>query len=274
MDKKIIKPYSEAKRNTLSKEEFLLIERDFHDRYAEGLNWNENISETLSYERDEYGVPVEDYFRKMLGDVKGKKILDIGSGHGNTALNLAVKGAIVTSIDIAPKLIEGCKHRAQINKLDVDFRVMNACELEFADNTFDIILGFRTIHHLPNLEQFYKEAQRCLKKGGFLLVVEPQKYNPFVEIGRRFIKNDEDSRTPTEHPIVPKDIRLLKRIFGNIEKREFEFLKAGSLFFKLIRMNFLYKLAMKTFTVVDNVLWYIPFLRPMYWQVVIKAIKQ
>lgn len=274
MTKKTVKPYTEAERSTLSREEFLLIEREFHDKYAEGLDWNEHITDALSYERDEYGLAVEKYFKKLLGDVKDKKILDIGSGHGNTALNLARMGARVTSIDIAPKLIEGCKHRAILHNLEIDFRVMDACELNFDEETFDIILGFRTIHHLPNLKQFYFAAHRCLKKGGYLLVVEPQKYNPFVEFGRRFIKNKEDSRTPTEHPIVPADIRLLKRIFGNLEKKEFEFFKAAALFFKMVKIQALYKISLKTFTVVDNILWYIPFLRPLYWQVVMKAIKK
>lgn len=223
MQQKIVKPYSEKERNNLGNEEYLKIEREFHDKYSEHLNWSAPVNDNYSYDRNEFGKPVEDYYKQKLGNVKGKKILDIGSGYGNTALNLAKQGAIVYSIDIAPKLIEGCKERAKLNNLNVDFRVMDACNLEYSDETFDIITGFRVIHHLPDLKKFYTESYRCLKKGGFLLIVEPQKNNPFVEFGRRFIKNKEDSRTPTEHPLISKDIKDLKQIFGNLEEKQFEF---------------------------------------------------
>src|SRR5687767_6411479 len=107
--KKIVKPYSEKERSVLDKAAFLKIEADFHDSYSEGLNWDEPIAEHYSYDREDalYGKEVEECFINMLGEIVGKKILDIGSGHGNTALKLAQRGGIVTSIDISPKLIQG-----------------------------------------------------------------------------------------------------------------------------------------------------------------------
>ena len=271
--KKIVLPYSESKRNSLSNDEYLQIEREFHDNYADGLNWEEKVTQNMSYDRGDYGTETEDFFVRLLGDVKGKRVLDIGSGHGNMALNLALQGGNVSSIDIAPKLIEGCKYRAGKNNLEVDFRVMDACNIQYPENTFDIVVGFRTVHHLPDLNKFCGDALKCLKKGGYLLLVEPQKYNPFVEFGRYFIKNKEDSRTPTEHPIVPKDLRLIKKMFGNMEKKEFEFLKPASLFFSLVKIKPLFIGAVRILGGLDKGLWYIPFLRPLYWQVVIKAYK-
>jgi len=253
---------------------FLEIERNFHDSYAKTLDWNEGVSEFMSYGKGKL-PPVEIHFRQLLGDVNGKRILDIGSGHGNCALNLAKRGAIVTSIDISPELIDGCKRRAANNGLSVDFRVMNACELQFSEETFDSIVGFRTAHHLPDLKQFCLEAYRVLKKGGFIILVEPQKYNPFVEFGRRFIRNKETDRTPTEHPLVSKDIHLLKNIFGNLEKKEFHFLDVSSEFFKvIINLPLVYCISTRLLKFFDDVLWHIPFLRPLYWDVVLKATKK
>jgi SAM-dependent methyltransferase len=153
-----------------------------------------------------------------------------------------MRGAEVTSIDIAPRLIEGCRYRSTKHSIPIDFRVIN--------------------------------ARRCLKQGGFLLLVEPQKYNPFVEVGRYFIKNKEDSRTPTEHPIVPKDIRLIKRTFGNLEKKEFELFKPMALAFEMLKWPGIYKVLVRAFTVTDHTFWYLPFFRPLYWQVVMKAVKE
>jgi SAM-dependent methyltransferase len=274
MAKKIVLPYSEKKRNGLPRDEYLSIERDFHDQLATKFDWDEPVHSNLSYDRGDYGMETEAYFDKLLGDVKGKKVLDIGSGYGNTALNLALRGAEVSSIDIAPKLIEGCQYRAKKNNLNIDFQVMDASNITYPENYFDIIVGFRTIHHLPDLNKFCTGAHKSLKVGGFLLLVEPQKHNPFVEFGRYFIKNDEHSRTPTEHPIVSKDIKLIREIFGNLEKKEFEFLKPASLVFSSLKLNTIAKFSAKTLGTFDRGLVHIPFLRPLYWQVVIKSIKQ
>ena len=97
MQQKIVKPFSEKERNSFDKDEYLKIEQEFHDKHAEQYNWSQPLNDDLSYDRDEFGKPVEDYYKRLLGNVKGKKI-DIGSDYGNTALNLAKQGAIVCSI--------------------------------------------------------------------------------------------------------------------------------------------------------------------------------
>lgn len=258
----------------MDEKRFLEIERTFHDRYSATLDWNEPISDFMSYEQADV-PPVEKYFQQILGNIEGKRLLDIGSGHGNCALNLARKGAIVISIDISPNLISGCKKRAAVNKLCVDFHVMDACKLEFGDETFDLIVAFRTIHHLPDIHHFYLEAHRVLKRKGVIILVEPQKYNPFVEFGRRFIRNKETDRTPTEHPFVPSDIHLFYKVFDDVEKREFEFLVVSCEVFRaIINLPSVYRLLSKALTFMDNILWHIPILRPLYWQVVLKATKE
>jgi 2-polyprenyl-3-methyl-5-hydroxy-6-metoxy-1,4-benzoquinol methylase len=261
---------------TLDHKEFLKIEKEYHDNYAKKLDWDQPLEERLSYETEGAGFSaIEERFLKMLGNVKNKKILDIGSGFGNAALNLAQKGAIVTSIDISPKLIEGCKYRAQKNGLEVDFQLMDAQNLKFEDNSFDIILGYRTIHHLQDIETFLIHANRCLKPSGFILLVEPQRLNPFVEFGRVFIRNSyEDHRTPTEHPLMPKDIRLMKKVFGNMEKYEFIFLSTVCQAFNMLGYKKIFRITDKLFTSIDALLWYVPFLRPLYWQVLVKCYKK
>lgn len=262
-------------RNNLDCKDYLKIERDFHDNYSNGLDWDKPLNEFFSYEDDGIdSIEIEKCFNKQLGIVKDKKILDIGSGFGNAAFNLAIRGATVTSIDISPELIKGCNYRANKNGLTVNFQLMDAGNLKFEDNCFDVILGFRTIHHLQNIEEFFLKALRCLKPGGFILLIEPQKFNPFVEIGRKFIKNDEKDRTPTEHPLVPRDIKILKKTFGNLEKHEFIFLSAAGRVFQLLGLKKIYKISTFVLSFLDNLLWYIPILRPLYWQVMLKSYKK
>ena len=132
---------SEKKRNMLSRKDYLNVERDFHDKYSKRLDWDSPIKDSFSYEDDSIdSEKIQSYFELKLGNVKGKRILDVGSGFGNSSFNLAKRGAVVTSIDISPKLIEGCRYRAYKNGFVINFQVMDACNLQFEDNCFDIIL--------------------------------------------------------------------------------------------------------------------------------------
>jgi ubiquinone/menaquinone biosynthesis C-methylase UbiE len=260
----------ESKNSGKQWDAFLATERAFHDDYAKRLDWSHPVTETLSYEFD-YEDKAEEYFRSLLGDVNQKAILDIGSGHGNCALSLAKRGAHVTSIDISPELIEGCRKRAAANGLVAQFMVMNACALEFADTSFDIVIAARTVHHLPDIAEFCREAYRVLKPGGILLFMEPQKYNPFVEIGRNFVKRGPEWRTATEHPLVPSDLHLVKTVFGDMETKEFEFLTSACLAFMTLGMGRVASAAMKLMRPLDNLIRNVPMFRPLYWQVVVIA---
>jgi len=101
-------------------------------------------------------------FKKMIGNVKGKKILDVGCGRGDLSLYLAQQGANVIGIDLSNNHIDLCKTRANDLNLKVNFMVMNAQVPDFEDNVFDIIVGSRIIHHLPDIELFTRECKRLL----------------------------------------------------------------------------------------------------------------
>ena len=97
---------------------------------------------------------------------EGKKILDIGCGAGRTTYSFNEKGYDVIGIDYAPAMIEKAKELHP----NIDFRVMNACALDFEDETFDHVYfsfnGIDHIHPFPKRVDCLKEIYRVLKKGG------------------------------------------------------------------------------------------------------------
>ncbi len=99
-------------------------------------------------------------FKKMIGNVKSKKVLDVGCGRGDLSLYLAQQGANVIGIDLSNNYIDLCKTRANNLNLKVNFIVMNAQVPDFEDNVFDIIVGSRIIHHLPDIKLFTRECKR------------------------------------------------------------------------------------------------------------------
>jgi len=102
---------------------------------------------------------------KLLGEVKGKVILDIGCGFGDHISRLSKKGAKkLTGFDASKKLIEFAKNQ-DIPNAEFYVGSINR-KLKFRNGTFDIVFSSLAVHYVKNLNQLYSEASRVLKKGG------------------------------------------------------------------------------------------------------------
>lgn len=119
---------------------------------------------------------------RLLGDVRGKDLLDYGSGMGEESVYFARLGARVKAIDISAKGVDLTRQRAAVNGLAhyVDARVMDAQHTDFADNSFDLAHGLGILHHVT-LEAGLTEIHRVLKPGGVGVFLEPLGNSRFVE---------------------------------------------------------------------------------------------
>lgn len=211
-------------------------------------------------------------FKKMIGNVKSKKILDVGCGRGDLSLYLAQQGANVIGIDLSNNHIDLCKTRANNLNLKVNFMVMNAQVPDFEDNVFDIIVGSRIIHHLPDIELFTRECKRLLRKKGFITFIEPLKKNPIVELNRKIFAPKK--RTKHEHPLFIKDVMIAQKIFGNMEHSEFFILSPFARVIQRFMKNpNIFRVAYKFLNFIEKPLYKINFLRQFHWQIVFKSVK-
>lgn len=101
---------------------------------------------------------------------KGDKILEIGCGVGMDSLEYAKGGAFVYGIDITKSAIKLTKERFKLNNLKGNFKVMNAENLTFKDDTFDFVYSFGVLHHTPNIEKAINEIGRVLKQEGTAII--------------------------------------------------------------------------------------------------------
>jgi ubiquinone/menaquinone biosynthesis C-methylase UbiE len=101
----------------------------------------------------------------------GKRLLEIGCGTGTDLLQFARGGAIVTGVDLSPRSIEIAKRRFEAYGLHGEFAVVDAEQLSFPDENFDVVYSFGVVHHTPDTERAISEVRRVLKPGGEAIVM-------------------------------------------------------------------------------------------------------
>ena len=99
--------------------------------------------------------------------------LDIGTGNGYTSFTLAKHFNEVHSIDSDLKCIKAAEDKKSKNKItNVQFSQMDAHELKFQDEFFDVVTCRAAIHHFDNPNAVLKEVKRVLRKNGFFVIMD------------------------------------------------------------------------------------------------------
>lgn len=110
----------------------------------------------------------------LLGELAGKKVLDVGAGTGRLATQLQRLGAQVTALDVSEQMLSVLKR-----KNSAIYTVVGSAEsLPFAAGAFDIVVAAFLIVHLRGPAVFFTEAYRVLKDGGGLLVTNINQRRP------------------------------------------------------------------------------------------------
>jgi tocopherol O-methyltransferase len=101
------------------------------------------------------------------------KIIDIGCGIGGSSLYLADKlqGEVV-GITLSPLQANRAQERAAAAKLSdrATFKVANALDIPYPDNTFDLVWTLESGEHMPDKEKFLRECYRVMKPGGQIIM--------------------------------------------------------------------------------------------------------
>jgi ubiquinone/menaquinone biosynthesis C-methylase UbiE len=118
---------------------------------------------------------VKEHILEMLDLKPGAQVLDVGSGTGDDAREIAglvaASGQIV-GIDASDALIAESRKRAAGSGLPVDFRLGDVRNLEFPDATFDRIRTDRVQMFVPEIETALAEMVRVLRTGGRVVASE------------------------------------------------------------------------------------------------------
>jgi ubiquinone/menaquinone biosynthesis C-methylase UbiE len=161
---------------------------------------------------ERYRAPAEtaifplEYAFHLLGDVRGKTILEYGCGDGENTVVLANRGAHIIALDISAELLEVARKRLEVNRCEaVQLVIGSAHTLPLPDESVDIIFGMAILHHLE-LELAAREVLRVLKKGGRAIFEEPTRNSKVVTKLRRLFPQRADV-SPFERPLTSRELQ-------------------------------------------------------------------
>jgi ubiquinone/menaquinone biosynthesis C-methylase UbiE len=195
----------------MEEQDLFAKERLFHDEWAASIDID--------------GILVKDYFEvctapenrfilRHLGNVSGKKLLDLGCGAGENSVYFAKQGADCIASDYSAGMVEVALQLAKKNGVNITGATVNAMALDFADNTFDIVYASNLLHHLPNPNICIHEMHRVLKPGGKACFWDPLRHNPVINIYRRMATA---VRTEDETPLHINTVKFVQETFSNTE---------------------------------------------------------
>jgi SAM-dependent methyltransferase len=153
-----------------------------------------------------------------MGNLRGKRLLDIGAGLGESSVYFALQGAQVTMTDISPGMVQTGRELARRYGVEVEGIVSEAEDLGVAAETFDFVYIANTIHHVRGRDALFQKIHRALKPGGFFFSYDPLAYNPAINVYRRMAT---EVRTEDEAPLTRADLQLARKYFPGVQHREF-----------------------------------------------------
>ncbi len=193
----------------------LASERDFHDSWAA----REEVSEIdVRAAAEACTAPEMRYIASRLGDLRGKRLLDVGCGLGEASVYFALRGADVTALDLSAGMLDVTRRLAEANGVSVTPHLASAEDLRLpADQRFDVIYAGNLLHHV-DVDRTLALVSRQLAPDGVLVTWDPLAYNPVINV-YRFVATEV--RTPDEHPLTWRDIQTFRRHFAHVETRYF-----------------------------------------------------
>lgn len=115
---------------------------------------------------------VNEEIKQQVSDIATKSILDFGGGTGLIALPLAKQAKSVTLVDIAERMLEQARIKIKNQKLENIDLIHQDLLHKPLEQTFDLIIVSRVLHHMPNLDDSLAMFKEHLTHGGQLFIAD------------------------------------------------------------------------------------------------------
>jgi ubiquinone/menaquinone biosynthesis C-methylase UbiE len=129
------------------------------------------VSEGYALEAAQVMLPFARHAIELARPGRQAHVLDVATGSGTLALELAPRVTRIDAVDFAPKMLEQLEHRRRALGLEnVHVQQANGQALPFADQSFDAAFSMFGLMFFPDRERGFSELQRVLRPGGVAVV--------------------------------------------------------------------------------------------------------
>ncbi len=171
--------------------------KDFYNNDVNRISYSEAVDKVGLWKSEQI------IFEKYIN--KDDKILDLGCGAGRTTINLFKLGYTnITGVDLSDSLLDCANNYIKENNLDIKFILGDARQLDFHDNSFDIVIfsfnGLMCVPEQKNRDMVLAEVYRVLKPGGKFIFTAHNRDNSgkymdlWVEEKLRWENGTQDNR--------------------------------------------------------------------------------
>lgn len=131
---------------------------------------------------------------ELCGEVRGRKVLDVGSGTGYFAREMARRGARVTGIDLSPGMMAHAEEQEARKPLGIRYITGDAARLKeyIGNDRFDLVTSCLSLQDMPDIQQVLRAIHDALIVGGRLIasIAHPCTDTPF----RRWAKDESGTK--------------------------------------------------------------------------------
>lgn len=163
----------------------------------------------------------------QIGELAGRRILEVGCGGGALSVYLALQGANVKGIDVSEGMLARARARAEASGAEgVELAKAAVEDLRDPDEYYDVILGNQVLHHFE-LPAAAANLRRLLAPSGIAVFCEPVLFLPDVARRLRYSRAvttcfPSRTDTPDERSISFADLGVLHRAFEHVECYPFQ----------------------------------------------------
>lgn len=160
--------------------------------YMNESEFEELVDRFENPSRNEWQKPEE--VIQLLGDLKGKTILDIGAGTGYFSFRFAEKAEKVIAADVDERFLEYMEDKnLNLGKKNMEFRKAEMNNPPILENEADVVILVDVYHHIDRRKTYFSALKKGLKKGGHLFIID-------------FKKGDLPQGPPNEMKIGPNTV--------------------------------------------------------------------
>ncbi len=118
------------------------------------------------------------FFEQRVGNVSGRKVLDVGFGSGGVAIAFNQAGAIAYGVDVDPELKDIAERNIIAHGAQADLHIYDGKKLPYPDSYFDFITSSSVLEHVSFPDLLLNDCLRVLKPSGRMLLSLPNKWYP------------------------------------------------------------------------------------------------